>query len=114
MRGILMGAALVCACAGQNYTVTARATSPTPVQDVFDCLRAHLQPLGFKQSALDVDAHRVVTQRFDESKRRPDVLFRRMVDVLEFEVHPDTGGQTAILLQSKTFAEYMNQRGQTL
>jgi hypothetical protein len=60
-----------------------------------------------------VDAHRVTARRYDETVRRADVRFRRMVDVLEIEVRADATGQTALAVQSKTFAEFFTERGPT-
>jgi len=37
-----------------------------------------------------------------------------MVDELEIEVRPDSGGRSAIGVAARTFAEYMTERGQTL
>jgi len=106
-------AALGIGCGGQSYTATVTAATPTPVPDVFACVRAQLQPIGYRQSSLDVDAHRVTARRYDETVRRADVRFRRMVDVLEIEVRADPTGQTALAVQSKTFAEYFTERGPT-
>ena len=110
---LLSGAVLGLGCGAASYTATATAASPAPVADVFTCVREHFFALGFKQSSLDTDAHRVTAQRYNETVRRPDVRFRRMVDVLEIEVRADTAGKTALVVQSKTLAEYMTERGQT-
>jgi hypothetical protein len=48
------------------------------------------------------------------ARRRPDVRFRRAVDELEIEVRSDSGGRSWIVVSSRTFAEYMTERGQTL
>ena len=111
---LLAGAALGVGCGAPSYTTTATAGTPTPVPDVFSCVRARLEPLEFHQSSLDVDAHRVTARRYDETVRRPDVRFRKMVDVLEIEVQAGATGQTALAVQSKTFAEYFTERGPTL
>jgi hypothetical protein len=81
---------------------------------VYACIRAGIGPIGYTQTSYDVDAHRLTARRFDEAVHRPDVRFRRMVDELEIEVRPDSTGQSAIVLSSRTFAEYMTERGQTL
>ncbi len=105
---------LAIACTSATYTVTTKAATPTPVADVFACVRAGISPIGYTQTSYDVDAHRLTARRYNEAVRRPDVRFRRMVDVLEVEVRPDTGGRSAVVVASKTFAEYMTERGQTL
>ena len=111
---LLAVAALGVACGAPSYTVTATAATPTPVLDVFSCVRTRLETLGFRQSSLDVDAHRVTARRYDETVRRPDVRFRRMVDVLEIEIQADAAGQTGLVVAEKTFAEYFTERGPTL
>ena len=105
---------LAIACAGSSYTVTATVPTPKPVADVYTCVRAGITPIGYTQSSFDVEAHRLTARRYNETVRRPDVRFRRMVDELEIEVRPDTGGRSAILVSSRTYAEYMTERGQTL
>ena len=111
---LLAVAALGVGCGAPSYTITATAATPTPVLDVFSCVRTRLEPLEFRQSSLDVDMHRVTARRYDETVRRPDVKFRRMVDVLEIEVQAGATGQTALVVQSKTLAEYFTERGPTL
>lgn len=100
-------------CGGASYTATSTAATPSPVADVFQCVREHLPTVSFKQTSFDVDAHRVTAQRYNDAVQRPDVRFRRIVDVLEFDIHPDSSGRTTIVVQSKTLAEYMTERGQT-
>lgn len=108
----LLGLAI--GCAGSSYTVTATAPAPKPVADVFTCVRAGITPIGYTQSSYDLEAHRLTARRYDDTIRRPDVRFRRMVDELEIEVRPDSGGRSAIVVSSRTFAEYVTERGQTL
>jgi len=115
MRSSILLAALVAiGCGGPSYTAADMATTPTPVADVFGCLRQQLQAIGFAQSSIDTDDHRLTARRYDETARRPDVKFRRMVDVLEMDVHPDTGNQARLIVAEKTFAEYFTERGQLL
>lgn len=105
---------LAVACAGASYTVTATAPAPKPAADVYACVRAGITPIGYTQTSYDVDGHRLTARRYNDTVRRPDVRFRRMVDELEIEVRPDSGGRSAIVISSRTFAEYMTERGQTL
>jgi len=98
---------------GTSLTVTATAATPTPVADVFTCVRSGLAPIGYTQTSYDVDAHRLTARHYNDNARRPDVRFRRMVDELEIEVRPDTTGRSALVVKSRTFAEYMTERGQT-
>jgi hypothetical protein len=113
-RVLAIALGVVVGCAGASYTVSSTADVPTPVADVFACLRQQIQTVGYRQRSLDVDEHRVSAQRYDDTVRRPDVHFRRMVDVLEFQVGAGPSGGSSIKVESKTFAEYMSQQGQTL
>ena len=110
----LLSIGLAVACANPSYTVIATAAVPKPVADVYACVRAGIAPIGYTQSSYDVDAHRLTARRYDETAHRPDVRFRRMVDELEIDVRPDSAGRSAIAVSSRTFAEYMTERGQTL
>ena len=105
---------LAIACASSSYTVTSTAATPRPVVDVYACVRAGIAPIGYTQTSYDVDAHRLTARRPDETAHRPDVRFRRMIDELEIEVRSDSTGHSAIVVSSRTFAEYMTERGQTL
>jgi hypothetical protein len=107
----LLGLAI--ACASASYTVTATTPTLKPVADVFTCVRAGITPIGYTQSSYDLEAHRLTARRYDDTVRRPDVRFRRMVDELEIEVRPDSGGRSAIVVSSRTFAEYVTERGET-
>ena len=108
----LLGLAI--ACAGSSYTVTTTAPAPKPVADVYACVRAGITPIGYTQTSYDVDGHRLTARHYNDTARRPDVRFRRMVEELEIEVRPDSGGRSAIVVSSRTFAEYMTQQGETL
>lgn len=108
---VTLGAGLGCAAA--SYTVSSSATTPTPVAGTFACLRQQAESLGYHQRSLDVEEHRLAVQRQDYSVHRADVHFRRLVDVLEFEVRAGSAGGSAITMAAKTFAEYMSQQGQT-
>jgi hypothetical protein len=111
---VLLAVAFASGCGGASYTATGTAAVPTPVADVFGCLRQQLQAIGFQQTSIDTDDHRLNARRNDDTVRRPDVRFRRMVDVLEMEVRSDASGQTALVVEEKTFAEYFSERGPTL
>ena len=114
MRYGLLLPGLAIACASSGYTLTSTVATPKPVPDVYACVRSGITPIGYTQSSYDVAAHRLTARRYDETVHRPDVRFRRMVDELEIEVRPDSAGRSAIVVASRTYAEYMTERGQTL
>lgn len=101
-------------CTGGTRTTTLSGTSPAPAPDAFQCLRNQLKTVGFAQTSYDTDELRITARKFDETVRRPDVTFRRLVDRLEITVAPGTGDAvTDIAVDAKTFAEYNTHRGPT-
>jgi hypothetical protein len=101
-------------CAGGTRTTSLSGTSPAPAPDAFECLRNQLKGVGFAQTSYDTDELRITARKFDETVRRPDVTFRRLVDRLEIQVAPGTGDAvTNIAVDAKTFAEYNTHRGPT-
>ena len=85
-----------------------------PAPDAFECLRNQLKSVGFAQTSYDADEMRITARKYDETVRRPDVTFRRLVDRLEMQVAPGTGDAiTNIAVDAKTFAEYNTHRGPT-
>jgi hypothetical protein len=108
----LLAAALV-AC-GHAYGASAAGTSPNPVPDVFECVKTQLKAIGYSQTSLDATENRITARKFDETVRRPDVNFRRMVERLEILVSPGSGGAiTTLEVTAHTFAELTTQRGPT-
>jgi hypothetical protein len=115
-RGPVVSVALVtlAACVGATRSTTLTGTSPSPAPDAFECLQKGLKGVGFSQTSYDVNELRITARKFDETQRRPDVQFRRMVDRLEISVAPGTGNAiTNISVDAKTFAEYTTHRGPT-
>ena len=105
---------LVMGCAGGVRTTSIAGTSPAPAPDAFECARNQLKGVGFAQTSYDVDEMRITAHKFDETQRRPDVQFRRLVDRLEIEVAPGAGNAvTNIKIDAETFAEYTTHRGPT-
>lgn len=106
--------AAVIGCVGGPLTTSLAGPSPIAAPDAFACVRNQLKAENFTQSSYDADRLRVTAQRFDETQRRPDTQFRRMVDRLEVEVAPGTGGAVSnITIDASTFAELTTQRGPT-
>lgn len=111
LLGVVFGLA---GCVGRPMTTTVAGTSLAPAPDAFACVRDQLKTVGFTQSSYDTDELRVTARKLDESQRRPDVQFRRMVDRLEIDVAPGGGDAvTNISVDAKTFVELTTQRGPT-
>jgi hypothetical protein len=102
-------------CAGGSMDSTMSAASPSPVPDVFACARQQMKTLNFDQTSVDVKDYRVTAKHYDETIVRPDVRFRRLVDRLEIEAVPASGGGalTQLTVTARTFAELATQRGPT-
>jgi len=114
VRSCLLAAAGLVACVGSPLTTSLTATSPEPVPDVFACVKDQLKALDYSQSSIDVTENRITARKLDETVRRPDVNFRRMVDRIEVEVAPGSGQDiTTLSVTSRTFAELATQRGPT-
>lgn len=114
LRLPLLGLALLAGCAGRPLATTQTATSPLPAPDVYGCLRDRLKTVGFTQTSYDTDEMRLTARKYDETVRRPDVQFRRIVDRIELAVSPGSEGVvTEISGDAKTFAELSTHRGPT-
>ena len=111
-RVLWAGALLLAGCGQRLATPISGKTSAGPEQ-TFDCVKQQLKELGYKQSSIDVDAHRISATKIDETTRRADTQFRRMLNKIEVEVAPQADGQTGIDVRGRTFAEYTTQRGPT-
>ena len=112
MRHWWISLTLFCACS-QRYAAPASVQTAVAPDETFNCVKRELSRLGYKQSSIDVDEHRITGNKYDTEARRADVQFRRLINRLEVEVGPDAGGQTSIEAKSHTFAEYTTQRGPT-
>jgi hypothetical protein len=107
--------ALTAGCAGKPMTSSLTAASPSPAPDVFACARKQLKAVRFDQTSYDLTDYRLTARKYDETVRRPDVTFRRLVDRLEITVAPGAGGDSVSVLSvnARTFGETVNQRGPT-
>jgi hypothetical protein len=110
----LVALSLIAGCSNAPLARTLTATSPSPAPDVFHCARNQLKAVKFDQNSIDLDAQRVTARKYDETVRRPDVQFRRIVHRLEIEAVP-AGEHTVTTLEitARTFGEYVTQRGPT-
>jgi hypothetical protein len=106
---------LTAGCGGGQMTSSFTAASPSPTPDVFQCVRNQLKANRYDQTSIDVNENRLTARKYDETVRRPDVTFRRLVDRLEIDVAPGAGGDsvTTLSIKARTFAENATQRGPT-
>jgi hypothetical protein len=110
---LMAGAMLVLGACAKPYAAPASVSTAAGPDESFACIKKELAAMGYKQSSVDVDEHRVNASKIDLESRRPDTQFRRMVDKLEVDISPEANGQTGINVKARTFAEYTTQRGPT-
>ena len=108
--GAILLVGLACA---QRYAAPTSARTAANPEDAFNCVKRQMSALGYKQSSVDTDEHRITGTKIDTKSRRPDTQFRRLLDRLEVEVGPQADGHTGIEVQARTFAEYTTHRGPT-
>jgi hypothetical protein len=109
----LVALSLLAGCSNAPYATALTASSPSPAPDVLQCARDQLKALRFDQTSIDVNDYRLTARKFDETARRADVQFRRIVDRLEVQAAPASDGTTTVKVTPRTFAEYTTQRGPT-
>jgi hypothetical protein len=112
LMSLLLGA-VSAGCAGGALGTSHAVTSPVAPPDAFECIREQIKKVGFRQTSYDTDELRVAGLQYDESVRRPDVQFRRLVHRVQFEVSPTAEGTTSITAEAATFAELTTHRGPT-
>jgi hypothetical protein len=110
---LMVGAMLVLGACAKPYAAPASVRTEAAPDDTFNCVKKELAALGYKQSSIDVDEHRINAGKIDLTSRRPDTQFRRIIDKLEVEVSPQSDGQTSLNVKARTFAEYTTHRGPT-
>jgi hypothetical protein len=106
------GALFFLGCGHRLATPVSARTSASPAE-TFDCVKKQMADLGYKQTSIDVDAHRISGVKIDMTSRRPDTQFRRILNKLDVEVVAQADGGTSLDIQPHTFAEYTTQRGPT-
>ncbi|HYF40241.1 MAG TPA: hypothetical protein VD930_11165 [Gemmatimonadales bacterium] len=110
---LVLGAVLLLSACAQRYAAPASTRTVAAPDETFDCVKRQLSAMGYKQTSIDTDEHRISGSKIDDKSRRADTQFRRILDKLEVEVSPEADGQTSIAVQGRTFAEYTTQRGPT-
>jgi hypothetical protein len=111
-RWLLAGSLLLAACAQRLAVPSTTQTSAGP-DETFECAKKQMVALNYRQTSIDVDAHRINGSKIDPESRRPDTQFRRMLNKLEVEVAPQSDGHTSLKVLGRTIAEYTTQRGPT-
>src|SRR5712692_7751526 len=95
-------------CGGTLY-LAINGTSPRPPVEVFDCVKTQIPVLGFTQTSLDLEDHRITARKFDMGARDADTRFRRAVERLSIELTSSAEGGARLKIAAHTFAELMTQ-----
>jgi hypothetical protein len=110
---LLVAAALLLSGCSQRFSTPVSARTSAGPTETFDCVKEQLAALGYKQTSIDVDEHRLSGVKYDLKSRRADTQFRRIVHRVEADVAAEADGRTSIEIRPHTFAEYTTQRGPT-
>jgi hypothetical protein len=98
-------------CSGTLY-LTIRGKSPREPKDVLECAKSQIPLLGYNQTSIDVEGHRITARKYDRDARLSDTRFQRMIERLSIEIGKADGG-AQLKIGAHTFAELMTQRGPT-
>jgi len=109
----LSAAALLSVGCGSTLYLAANGRSPRPPVEVFDCVKSQVLVLGYTQTSLDVENHRIAARKYDREARFADSRFQRMIERLTIEVGSSAGGGAHLRIGAHTFAELATQRGPT-
>jgi hypothetical protein len=110
---LIFAATLLLPACSQRYSVPVSASTSASPEATFECVKQQLKALGYRQTSIDVDDHRISAAKIDTKSRRPDTQFRRILNKMDVEVAAEANGQTSIAIQPHTLAEYATQRGPT-
>jgi hypothetical protein len=103
---------LAAGCSGTLY-LAANGRSPRPPVAVFECVKGQIPALGYTQTSIDVEDHRISARKYDREARYADTRFRRMIERLTVEVEGSPEGGAVLKVGAHTFAELATQRGPT-
>ena len=109
----LSAAVLLSVGCGSTLYLAVNGTSPRPPVEVFDCVKSQILVLGYTQSSIDVEGHRITGRKYDREARFADSRFQRMIERLSIEVGSSPGGGAHLRIGAHTFAELATQRGPT-
>ena len=48
--------------------------------EVFECVKGQIPALGYTQTSIDVEDHRITARKYDKEARYADSRFRRMIE----------------------------------
>ena len=76
-------------------------------------MKSQIPVLGYTQTSIDVENHRITARKYDREARFADTRFQRMIERLTIEVGSPAEGGAHLRIGAHTFAELATQRGPT-
>ena len=110
---VLSAAALLAVGCGSTLYLRVDGRSAGPPVEAFECVKGRLTVLGYVQTSIDVESHRITARRYDPEARYADSRFRRRVERLTIEIESSAGGGARLRIDAHTFAELATLRGPT-
>ena len=98
---------------GSTLYLAADGRSPRPPVETFECVKSRLPVLGYTQTSIDVENHRITARKYDREARFADSRFQRMIERLTIEIGSSAEGGAHLRIDAHTFAELATQRGPT-
>ena len=110
--GLSVAVLLSVGCGSTLYLTTDGRSPRSPVE-TFECVKSRLPVLGYTQTSIDVENHRITARKYDREARFADSRFQRMIERLTIEVGSSAEGGADLRIGAHTFAELATQRGPT-
>ena len=110
--GLSVAALLSVGCGGTLYLKT-DGRSPHPPVETFECVKSRLPILGYTQTSIDVESHRITARRYDREARYADSRFQRTIERLTIEIESVAEGGAGLRIEAHTFVELATHRGPT-
>jgi len=76
-------------------------------------VKSQIPVLGYTQTSIDVENHRITARKYDREARFADTRFQRMIERLTIEVGSPAEGGAHLRIGAHTLAELATQRGPT-
>ena len=109
----LSAVVLLSSACGSTLYLAADGRSPRPPVEAFECAKGRLAALGYTQSSIDVETHRITARKYDRDAHYADSRFQRMVDRLVVEIEGAADGGARVRVTGHTFVELATHRGPT-
>lgn len=110
---LLSAAVLLTVGCGSTLYLTADGRSPRPPVEAFECVKSRIPVLGYAQTSIDAESHRITARKYDREARYADSRFQRMIERLTIEIESSPEGGARLRIDAHTFVELATHRGPT-